>query len=141
MELDVVRPRHVELRACGADRGEEEHGDGGLPEPSHERLYRAPPGSLSTTFGAEVEDRQAANAAADGSSASASTSSTEVTRWKRIWLRTSAGTSSRSARFRSGRTTSVRPAACAARTFCLTPPIGRTRPWSVTSPVMPIVCL
>ena len=42
---------------------------------------------------------------------------------------------------RSGRITSVRPAACAASTFCLRPPIGSTRPCSVTSPVMPTVCL
>ena len=32
------------------------------------------------------------------------------------------------------------PAACAASTFCFSPPIGSTRPWSVTSPVMPTVC-
>ena len=38
-------------------------------------------------------------------------------------------------------TTSVRPAAWAARTFCLSPPIGSTRPCSVTSPVIPTVCL
>ena len=36
--------------------------------------------------------------------------------------------------------TSVSPAACAASTFCLRPPIGSTRPCSVTSPVMPTVC-
>lgn len=53
--------------------------------------------------------------------------------------RTSAGTSSRSGSFRSGRITSERPAACAASTFCFTPPIGSTRPCSVTSPVMPMV--
>src|SRR5215218_4619137 len=35
--------------------------------------------------------------------------------------------------------TSRSPAAWAASTFCLTPPIGRTRPCSVTSPVMPTV--
>ena len=58
-----------------------------------------------------------------------------------ICSRTDAGTSSRSPRLRSGRITSVRPAACAASTFCLTPPIGSTRPCSVTSPVMPTVCL
>ena len=29
------------------------------------------------------------------------------------------------------------PARCAASTFCFTPPIGSTRPCSVTSPVMP----
>ncbi len=64
-----------------------------------------------------------------------------ITGWKVIASRTSAGTSSRSPRLRSGRMTSVRPAACAASTFCLRPPIGSTRPWSVTSPVMPTVCL
>ncbi len=32
------------------------------------------------------------------------------------------------------------PAAWAASTFCLSPPIGSTRPWSVTSPVIPTVC-
>jgi hypothetical protein len=35
--------------------------------------------------------------------------------------------------------TSVSPAACAASTFCFNPPIGSTRPCSVTSPVMPTV--
>ena len=53
-------------------------------------------------------------------------------------LRTSSGTSSRSGPLRSGRMTSVNPARCAARTFCLTPPMGSTRPWRVTSPVIPI---
>src|SRR6187455_3270937 len=73
--------------------------------------------------------------AATGSSAGAcskarsSTSSMVITRWKRICSRTSSGTSSRSPRLRSGRITSARPAACAASTFCLTPPIGSTRPW------------
>ena len=74
-----------------------------------------------------------------GSSASSSTSSTVMTGWKVICSRTSSGTSSRSPRLRSGRITSVRPAACAASTFCLSPPIGSTRPWRVTSPVMPTV--
>ena len=46
-----------------------------------------------------------------------------------------------SARFRSGMITSVSPAAWAASTFCLRPPIGSTRPCSVTSPVIPTVCL
>ena len=64
-----------------------------------------------------------------------------ITGWKVIASRTSAGTSSRSPRLRSGMMTSVRPAAWAASTFCLSPPIGSTRPCSVTSPVMPTVCL
>src|SRR3984957_16992974 len=54
-------------------------------------------------------------------------------------LRTSSGTSSRSGPLRSGRMTSVNPARWAASTFCLTPPIGNTRPCSVTSPVMPTI--
>ena len=64
-----------------------------------------------------------------------------MTGWKVIASRTSSGTSSRSPRLRSGRITSVSPAAWAASTFCLRPPIGSTRPCSVTSPVMPTVCL
>ena len=76
-----------------------------------------------------------------GSSAMSSTSSMLMTGWKVIASRTSCGTSSRSPRLRSGRITSVRPAAWAASTFCLSPPIGSTRPCSVTSPVMPTVCL
>jgi hypothetical protein len=51
-----------------------------------------------------------------------------MTGWNVMASRTSAGTSSRSPRLRSGRMTSVIPAAWAARTFCLSPPIGRTRP-------------
>jgi len=50
---------------------------------------------------------------------------------------TSSGTSSRSGSFRFGRKTVVKPARCAASSFCFTPPIGSTRPFSVTSPVMP----
>jgi len=77
----------------------------------------------------------------EGSRANPSTSSMVITGWNVIASRTSSGTSSRSARLRSGRMTSVRPAAWAASTFCLRPPIGSTRPCSVTSPVMPTVCL
>ena len=36
-----------------------------------------------------------------------------------------------------GSTTVVSPARWAASTFCSTPPMGSTRPWSVTSPVIP----
>ena len=39
----------------------------------------------------------------------------------------------------SAGSTSVRPARWAASTFCFTPPIGSTRPCSVTSPVMPTI--
>ena len=62
-------------------------------------------------------------------------------RWNVISSRTASGTSSRSASLRFGRTTSVRPARWAARTFCLRPPIGSTAPCSVISPVMPTVGL
>ena len=75
-----------------------------------------------------------------GSRAASSTSPMLITGWKVIVSRTSAGTSSRSPRLRSGRMTSVMPAAWAASTFCLRPPIGSTRPCSVTSPVIPTVC-
>ena len=64
-----------------------------------------------------------------------------ITGWKVICSRTSSGTSSRSPRLRSGRITSVSPAAWAASTFCFSPPIGSTRPCRVTSPVIPTVCL
>src|SRR5919202_40372 len=60
-------------------------------------------------------------------------------RWNVIASRTASGTSSRSGPLRAGRTTSVRPARWAASTFCFTPPMGSTRPDSVTSPVMPTV--
>ena len=50
---------------------------------------------------------------------------------------TSAGTSSRSGSLRCGTNTVVSPARWAASSFCFTPPIGSTRPFSVTSPVMP----
>ena len=52
-------------------------------------------------------------------------------------LRTASGTSSRSGSLRRGRMTSFNPARWAARSFCLTPPIGSTLPRRVTSPVMP----
>ena len=47
------------------------------------------------------------------------------------------GTSSRSGSLRFGTNTVVRPARWAASSFCFTPPIGSTRPFSVTSPVIP----
>src|SRR5439155_420971 len=74
-----------------------------------------------------------------GSSAMRTTSRTSSTRWNVIASRTASGTSSRSGPLRAGSTTSVRPARWAASTFCFTPPIGSTRPDSVTSPVIPTV--
>ena len=49
----------------------------------------------------------------------------------------SAGRSSRSCTFSRGRMIRFRPARCAARTFSRTPPIGKTCPVSVISPVIP----
>ena len=66
-----------------------------------------------------------------------STLSTVSTKWNVISSRTFSGTSSMSASLRAGRITSVSPARWAASTFCFTPPIGSTRPDSVTSPVIP----
>ena len=48
----------------------------------------------------------------------------------------SSGTSSRSARLRSGTMTLLMPARCAARTFSFRPPMGSTRPRRVISPVI-----
>ncbi len=69
----------------------------------------------------------------------ASTSPISAAVWNVISSRTASGTSSRSGPLRNGTMTSVRPARWAASTFCLTPPIGRTLPCRVTSPVMPTV--
>lgn len=63
-----------------------------------------------------------------GSRAMSSTSSIVLTMWNVISSRLVSGSSSRSASFLNGRITSVSPARCAARTFCLTPPIGNTLP-------------
>src|SRR6266540_1889847 len=49
---------------------------------------------------------------------------------------TSFGTSTRSFRFFSGRMKVLIPARCAASSFSFTPPIGRTRPRRVISPVI-----
>src|SRR5438874_2490944 len=68
------------------------------------------------------------NEARAGSSACWSTSSTLPARWNVIALRTLSGTSSMSFSLRFGRMTSFRPIRCAASTFCLTPPMGSTRP-------------
>ena len=66
-------------------------------------------------------------------------SSTRLTKWNVIALRTLSGTSSTSFSLRRGRITSVSPMRWAASTFCLTPPIGSARPCRVTSPVMATV--
>src|SRR6478752_4876041 len=74
---------------------------------------------------------------AAGSSACAMMSATSVIGFTSSASSTSAGTSSRSGSLRAGMKTVDRPARWAASSFCLTPPIGSTRPFSVTSPVMP----
>ncbi len=76
-------------------------------------------------------------APAAGSNAPAITSSTSATGCTVTVSSTSAGTSSRSGSLRNGTKTSVSPARWAASSFCLSPPIGRTRPLRVTSPVIP----
>src|SRR5690606_1256484 len=68
--------------------------------------------------------------------ASATTSSIRSTKWKRMLLRTSSGTSRRSRSLLTGRMTSSIPARCAASTFSFTPPISSTFPRSVTSPLI-----
>jgi hypothetical protein len=65
--------------------------------------------------------------ATSSDNASDSTSATVLTGWMWISARTDSGTSSRSGSFRRGTMTSVRPARWAASSFCLTPPMGRTR--------------
>ena len=69
-------------------------------------------------------------------SAYASTSSMRDTRSILISLRTSSGMSSMSFALRSGSSTWVMPARCAARTFSFTPPMGSTTPRRVISPVI-----
>ena len=64
------------------------------------------------------------------------TSQISFAKWKVKSFETCSGTSSRSLRFNSGNTISLIPALCAAVTFSLTPPIGRTLPLRVISPVM-----
>src|SRR5262249_36961591 len=72
-----------------------------------------------------------------GWSASASTSSIDETRWTTRSFRSSGVRSSFTfLAFCLGRITSRMPSRRAASTFSLTPPIGRTRPDSVISPVM-----
>src|SRR3989304_49548 len=61
--------------------------------------------------------------------------SMESTRTSLICLRISSGTSRRSLSFLRGRMTIPAPERCAARILLLSPPMGRTRPRSVISPV------
>ncbi len=69
-------------------------------------------------------------------SASASTWSMFSTGTIRSCWRTSSGTSTRSFSLRDGMRTVFTPARCAARSFDFSPPMGRTRPRRVISPVM-----
>src|SRR5665648_923939 len=68
--------------------------------------------------------------------AASHTCSTRSTGTKVMPLRSSSGTSSRSASLRLGRITVVMPARWAARVFALRPPMGSTWPVRVTSPVI-----
>src|SRR3989339_1640086 len=65
-----------------------------------------------------------------------SASSAVLTKTNLIAFLISAGTSIRSFLFSNGRIIVLIPALCAAKTFSLTPPISRTLPLKVTSPVM-----
>ena len=68
--------------------------------------------------------------------AASSTWSMVSTRTSLICLRISSGTSRRSFSFLCGRMTVLAPERCAARILLLRPPIGRTRPRRVISPVI-----
>ena len=72
------------------------------------------------------------------SNAIASTWSMLSTKWSFMALRRFSGTSARSFSFSEGRMASKSPARCAARSFSLSQPMGRTFPRSVISPVMAI---
>ena len=90
-------------------------------------------------FAARASGGQAAAVAAGaaGSIAAVTSSATSVLSTTSTASSTSAGTSSRSGSLRLGRNTVVSPARWAASSFCLAPPIGSTRPFRVTSPVIP----
>ena len=64
------------------------------------------------------------------------TSSTRETKWNSSCSRRCSGISSTSAALSSGATMWRIPRRCAASAFSFRPPIGRTSPWRVTSPVI-----
>src|SRR5665213_661240 len=74
---------------------------------------------------------------AAGSRASRTMSATSATNRTSRSASTAVGTSSRWGPLRCGKKIVFSPARCAARSFCLTPPMGSTRPFNVTSPVIP----
>lgn len=72
------------------------------------------------------------------SNAARRTSSTRLTKIKSISSFTLSGSSERSFSFLRGSITLLSPALCAANTFSLIPPTGRTSPLKVISPVMAV---
>ena len=106
------------------------------PSPTHTRESWASVRPLSP-YRAVLAIRPRRSPSAAGSNACATMSATSVIGFTSSASSTSAGTSSRSGSLRCGMKTVDRPARCAASSFCLTPPIGSTRPFSVTSPVIP----
>ena len=104
-----------------------------------DRITPRPPAPPSRRLASRTTyDRSSARTAPDATAPSARSkaSSSVETQWNSSCDRTSSGMSSRSASLSLGRMTRVIPARCAPRTFSFTPPIGRTRPRSVISPVM-----
>ncbi len=65
-----------------------------------------------------------------------STSSTRPVKRKSSWSRSCSGISSTSCALSSGAITVRIPNRWAASAFSFSPPMGRTSPWSVTSPVI-----
>src|SRR5665213_583289 len=99
------------------------------------RILRGPTGVGQAASAAVAPTRPTDAPSVDR--AASSTSSTWAASVNVISPRTASGTSSRSGPLRSGSTTVVSPARWAANTFWRTPPMGSTRPWRVTSPVIP----
>src|SRR5712691_3220126 len=97
--------------------------------------------SLSALYSASSYLRSRLFTRYSGMSASFQTSSTLSANTKVSPSFTSCGTSVRSLRLPSGRTTTLMFARCAAITFSLMPPTDSTLPRSVISPVMATSCL
>ena len=128
-ELAIERP-HVmldEIGGCAASRG--------FSAPAAPVRLRDPRRSVPLSPRPFLPKASAPPSSDPLASAAASASSSVSTRWKRIWSHTWSGRSSRSPSLTAGRMTSRMPARVAPSTFSFTPPIGRTRPESVISPV------
>ena len=99
-------------------------------------------GRMTLADGHDLADRRAVGVVGRASglgrrrSAASRTWSMESTRTSFICLRISSGMSRRSFSFLRGRMTIAAPERCAARILLFRPPMGRTRPRRVISPVM-----